>query len=49
MPRHPYLLRTALFSVGLSCLAYATSSHLGAPKMKGIPIHTGWIAELQGE
>jgi hypothetical protein len=46
-------MATALFSVGLSYLAYAALpypdlSRFGAPKMKGIPVHTGWIAK-QGE
>ena len=40
---------TALFSVGGSCLAYATWSRFGAPNMKGIPVHTLRIAGLQGE
>jgi hypothetical protein len=31
-PPSPHLRGTALFSVGLSCLAYATSSRFGAPK-----------------
>jgi hypothetical protein len=31
-PPRPHLGSTALFSVGLSCLAYATSSRFGAPK-----------------
>jgi hypothetical protein len=47
--RYPYVWRTALFSVGLSYLAYATSSLFGAPNMKGIPVRTVWIAGLQGE
>jgi hypothetical protein len=41
--------RTALFSVGFPYLAYATTSHFGAPNMKGISVHAVWIAELQGE
>ena len=44
-----YPCLTALFSVGLSYLAYATSSLLGAPNMKGIPVRTVGIAGLQGE
>jgi CspA family cold shock protein len=35
--------------VGLSYLAYATSSHFGAPNVKSIPVRTGWIAGLQGD
>jgi hypothetical protein len=47
--RCPHLCSTALFSVGQSYLAYATSSLFGAPNMKGIPVRTVWIAGLQGE
>jgi hypothetical protein len=47
--RRPYVWLTALFSVGLSCLVYAISSHFGAPNMKSIPVRTGRIAGLQGE
>jgi hypothetical protein len=44
-----YIRITAFFSVGLSYLAYATSSLFGAPNMKSIPVRTVWIAGLQGE
>ena len=47
--RLAYVELTALFSLGLSCLAYATSSRFGAPNMKSIPVRTGRIAGLQGE
>jgi cold shock protein len=40
---------TALFCVGFPYLAYATSSHFGAPNMKSIPVHAVWIAGLHGE
>jgi hypothetical protein len=43
------MTRTALFSVGFPYLAYATSSRFGAPNLKSIPVHTVWIAGLQGE
>ena len=43
----PYLCSTALFSVGLSYLAYATSSLFGAPNMKGIPVRTVGIADCK--
>jgi hypothetical protein len=45
----PYLSLTALFSVGLSYLDYATSSPFDAPDMKSIPVRTVRIAGLQGE
>lgn len=45
----PYIAWTALFSVGLPYLAYATSSLFGAPNLKSIPVHAVWIAGLQGE
>jgi hypothetical protein len=48
-PQRAYMPQTALFSVGLSYRAAATSSHFGFPNMKGIPVHTVWIAGLQGE
>lgn len=48
-PNPAYVLPTALFSVGLSYLAYATSSLFGAPNMKSIPVRTVRIAGLQGE
>ena len=35
---------TALFSVGLSCLAYATSSLFDAPNMESIPVRAVRIA-----
>lgn len=44
-----YVCLTALFNVGLSYLASATSSHFGAPNMKGIPVRAVWIAGLHGE
>jgi CspA family cold shock protein len=48
-PRCAYTSSTALFSVGLSYLAYATSSLFGSPNMKSIPVRTVWIAGLQGD
>ena len=35
--------------MGFPYLAYATSSHFGAPNMKSIPVHAVWIAGLHGE
>jgi hypothetical protein len=49
LPQRSYVLPTALFSVGLSYLAYATSSLFGAPNMKSIPVRAVRIAGLQGE
>jgi CspA family cold shock protein len=46
--RSAHISETALFSVGLSYPAYATSSPFGAPNMKSIPVRTVWIAGLQG-
>ena len=49
----PYMGLMALFSVGLSYLAYATPGFelvaLRCSQMEGIPVHIGWIAELHGE